>query len=140
MDGERIESLPWGDPEAKGILCATGRESEAYALLGISGTPELVTSARGRDTVTKTVGKMLETRFPDLHWVVDGEVDTLLGHWTCKLDYATEIHPKFPIFQNVLAALSRGVKDTPPGTYVTIREVTSIPYRISSWSVYTVRT
>lgn len=140
FDGERIEALAWGEFGQPGILCHSCRDSEAIAALEISSNAGLITESKGRDTVTQSVSHNLSERFPEFTWTSEGTPDKILAVWTAKLDYAADIHPNFPVMQTVANTLAQKLEVNPPepGTTLRVLEMTSIPYRVVSWSVVTV--
>ena len=137
FDGERIEALAWGEFGQPGVLCLSCRDSEAVAILGISSNAELITESKGRDTVTQSVSHNLSERFPEFTWTAEGTLDKILAVWTARLDYASDIQPNFPVMQTVANTLAQKLEANPPepGTKLRVIEMTSIPYRIVSWSV-----
>ena len=140
FDGERIESLAWGEPNQPGILCASCRDSEAIAELGLVDNSGLITESRGRDTVTKSVFHNLAERLPEFRWITEGTPDKILAVWASRLDYASDIQPKFPVMQSVANVLAQKLMAVLPksGTPLMVIEMTSIPYRVVSWSIVSV--
>jgi hypothetical protein len=140
FDGERIESLVWGEFGQPGVLCPSCRDSEAISALEISSNAGLITESRGRDTVTQSVFHNLSERFPEFTWTSKGTPDKILAVWATRLDHASDIQPNFPVMQTVANTLAQKLSASLPesGTSLRVIEMTSIPYRLVSWSLVTV--